>query len=323
MSALRRTAAEFIYKGRKKNMSRPLKKGIDYFPCNVDILDDEKLFDVQNDFGPLADSVYIRLLGIIYANGYYYEFSDNLERLAGMLVKLIGAKWVTKNRVRQVILCLVQNNLFSPELYERGVITSAGVQKRYLKIAERRKPDIKKHWIIGDGENQNVCSDDSLINAPENRVFADNNPINAYNNTVNADNNPLNKSKVNKIKINESKSKVKQPAADDPSTTCTVTVTLTAPKEKINFTAAQITELEQLYPDVDIVKDIEKIQKDIDGMPKCNLHGESLYDYIQRWFARTQTAGGNKNRKTSGKNTSFDVDEFFMKAVKKGMKIQN
>ncbi len=92
-------------------MARPRKKGMEYFPLDADIFEDDKLFDVQNEYGPLGEVIYIRLLCLVYKNGYYYRF-DSMDKLAAMMIKSIGNRWVRdKKTVTEVILYLAKINL--------------------------------------------------------------------------------------------------------------------------------------------------------------------------------------------------------------------
>ena len=95
-----------------------------------------------------------------------------------------------------------------------------------------------------------------------------------------------------------------------------VVTTIFTPNTQISFTEKQIEELEQLYPDVDILKDFEKMQDEIDNMAKCNLSGKSLESFITRWLDRTQMSGGNKHKykpkpknenSSPGKLTPYDI----------------
>lgn len=177
-------------------MSRPQKDKLDYFPFDVDIFEDDKLFDVQNEYGPLGEIIYIRLLCLIYKNGYYYKF-ETLDKLASLLVRSIGNKWVRdKKTVVQVIPFLAKCNLFSSELMQENVLTSASIQRRYLKATERRQSlNNKPYWLLEE-EDQH-----SRINVRKNGVNVYNNSINVDNNSVNVGNNPTKKSKVNKSKV--------------------------------------------------------------------------------------------------------------------------
>ena len=178
-------------------MSRPQKDKLEYFPFDVDIFEDDKLFDVQNEYGPLGEIIYIRLLCLIYKNGYYYKF-ETLDKLASLLVRSIGSKWVRdKKTVVQVIPFLAKCNLFSSELMQENVLTSASIQKRYLKATERRQSlNNKPYWLLEEKDQH------SRIAVRKNGVNVYNNSVNVDNNSVNVDNNATNKSKVNKSKVN-------------------------------------------------------------------------------------------------------------------------
>ena len=174
-------------------MARPQKRGLEYFSLDVDIFEDDKLFDVQNEFGPLGEIIYLRLLCLIYRNGYYYQF-ESLDKLSAMLIKSIGNKWARdKQVVRQVILFLAKCNLFSSELMRENVLTSARIQKQYLEATGRRQP-LKSYdyWIIEKNDNP-------LINAPKNAVSVVDNEVYVYNNPENVCNSTQRKEKEKKI----------------------------------------------------------------------------------------------------------------------------
>ena len=97
-------------------------------------------------------------------------------------------------------------------------------------------------------------------------------------------------------------------------------ITVTTPKDKISFTQKHIEEFELLYPDVDIAKDLDKIQNVIDNMAKCNLYGKNLEDFIIRWFTRTQSVGGNKsknNKNNKSKISGFNFEDYMANNAKK------
>lgn len=179
-------------------MARPKKDGLEYFPLDIDIFDDDKLFDVQNEYGPLGEVIYLRLLSMIYKNGYYYKY-DSLDKLAGILIKSIGNRWARdKQAVIQVIPFLAKCNLFSPELMQENVLTSVGIQKRYLKATERRQPlNNNSPYRLVDENGE------PLISVHKNDVNVCNNEVNVCNNSINDVNNT--QSKVKKRKVKQSK----------------------------------------------------------------------------------------------------------------------
>lgn len=181
-------------------MARPEKDGLDYFPFDVDLFDDEKLIDLQTEYGPLGEIILLRVLCLIYRNGYYYEFR-NMDTLCALLIRSVGSRWVRdKNTVAQVILLLAKSNLLDSELMHNGVLTSAGIQRRYLEATVRRqrhKPF--KYWLLTEPEkNDSEIAGESI---PEKRVNVYNNSVNVYNNSVNVGNNYTKESKVKESKF--------------------------------------------------------------------------------------------------------------------------
>ena len=180
-------------------MARPIKPGLEYFSLDVDIFEDDKIFDLQNEYGPLGEVIYLRLLCLIYKNGYYYRF-DSLDKLAGLLIKSIGNRWARdKKAVKDVILYCAKCNLFSSELMQNNVITSRSIQLRYLKAKERNLPKIEEYSLL------EKSAQGSLKSASETPVNVAETPVIATETPVNVCNNPTKESKENKSKGKESR----------------------------------------------------------------------------------------------------------------------
>lgn len=180
-------------------MARPIKPGLEYFSLDVDIFEDDKIFDLQNEYGPLGEVIYLRLLCLIYKNGYYYRF-DSLDKLAGLLIKSIGNRWARdKKAVKDVILYCAKCNLFSSELMQNNVITSRSIQLRYLKAKERNLPKIDEYSLL------EKSAQGGLKSAPETPVSVAETPVIATETPVNVCNNPTKESKEKKSKGKESR----------------------------------------------------------------------------------------------------------------------
>lgn len=189
-------------------MARPKKIGLDYFPFDVDIFEDDKFFDLQNEYGPLGEVIYLRLLCMVYHAGYYYRF-DSLEKLASMLIRSIGNRWARDKRtVIDVILFLAKINLFSAELMQENVLTSRGIQERYLAATERRQTEITEYSLL-----EKNAPHEGVLNAPENTVSVTKTDVIATETAVNVCENATKQSKVNKKKVNESNAGSSAPPA--------------------------------------------------------------------------------------------------------------
>ncbi|ADU31000.1 DUF4373 domain-containing protein [Evansella cellulosilytica] len=169
-------------------MARPTKEGLDYFPLNVDIEQDEKVALVEAEHGSLGFTVIIKLLMRIYKNSYFFEWGEKEQLLFTKVVN------VDINSVNAIINDCIKWGFFNKELYaEYKILTSHGIQIRYLE-ATRRRSQVKVF------KEYNLLSEKE-VNDYNNIVFVDIN-------SDNANNNPQSKgkeSKGNKSKENDSK----------------------------------------------------------------------------------------------------------------------
>ena len=136
-------------------MARPRKRGLDYFPLDVNVFDDDKLFDVQSEYGPLGETVYLRLVCLVYKNGYYFKF-ESIDKLAAMVIRSIGSRWVeSKREIADIINFLIECGLFSKRFAEMNILTSKGIQTRFKAATERRCSGIVEYSLI-DGDKEFV-----------------------------------------------------------------------------------------------------------------------------------------------------------------------
>jgi len=115
-------------------MGRPTKTGLDYFPLDVDMDDCIEL--IETEHGLAGFSIVIKLWQKIYKNGYYLDWSEDVARL---FAHRINAELTLIN---SVINSCFYRNIFNESLYKsHNVLTSAGIQKRYIIacLASKRK----------------------------------------------------------------------------------------------------------------------------------------------------------------------------------------
>ena len=169
-------------------MARPTAKGVEYFPLNVNFINDLKVRKLLLSCGAEAIAVLIYLLSTIYKDeGYYVEIHEDEIDLIALDVN------VTPEFVLEVINKACEVRFFDVNLYNNfNILTSKGIQERYLKITERRK-------------NSVVITQFSLINVNNNLINVNNNLINVNNNSINVYDNE--QSKVKKSKEKKSKEK--------------------------------------------------------------------------------------------------------------------
>ena len=174
-------------------MARPTAKGVEYFPLNVNFINDLKVRKLLLSCGAEAIAVLIYLLSTIYKDeGYYVEIHEDEIDLIALDVN------VTPEFVLKVINKACEVRFFDVNLYNNfNILTSKGIQERYLKITERRK-------------NSVVITQFNLVNVYNNSINVNNNSINVNNNSINVDKSTQSKVKESKVK----KSKVKSLSND-------------------------------------------------------------------------------------------------------------
>ncbi|HHX70437.1 MAG TPA: DUF4373 domain-containing protein [Gallicola sp.] len=173
-------------------MARPLKKDLEYFPLDVWIFRDDKIRDLNYHVGPLGELIYIRILTLVYENGYYLE--TIISRLAKILHKDLGPQWIKLERISMFIHARLEAVLFDDELTGQDVITFVTVQKQYLLSTVRRKDiNIDKYWLLEPSES--VRPADATLSLSKESVNDNNNIVNVSNNSVNANISTQSKSK--------------------------------------------------------------------------------------------------------------------------------
>ena len=174
-------------------MARSGKRGVDYLPLDVHMND--KMRFVELRFGLKGFAVVVKLWMKIYDNGYYCEWNEDVALM------FAGENRAGVNAVSEILSEAIKRGIFDKRLYEKyGILTSRGIQQRYLEMTSRRKRvDFKKEYL--------------LIDIPEN---AENVYINGINVNINPQNDNINsQSKVKESKVN--KSKVKERKASEAS----------------------------------------------------------------------------------------------------------
>ena len=162
-------------------MGRPVKKGLDYFPLDVRMDDNIKL--IEAEYGLLGFAVIIKLYQKIYENGYYCDWT---YEVALLFAREIGAGG---NFVSEIIQAAIRRGIFDKKMFNKyHILTSKGIQKRYLTVCKRRKDfEVDNRYL--------------LISIPIAEDNADKNGINVNENSINVGNNTQSKEKKSKVYI--------------------------------------------------------------------------------------------------------------------------
>lgn len=127
-----------------KDLARPKKDGLEYFPLDVSAgIDDEiELLEAAHKLEGFA--IFIKLLQSIYRNGYYINWTKK-EQL--IFTKRVNAE---ETLVNDVITSCLEWGLFDKNMYEnQNILTSHGIQQRFLfAIGRRSSVEIFKEYLL-------------------------------------------------------------------------------------------------------------------------------------------------------------------------------
>ena len=194
-------------------MARPAKKGLAYFPKDVDFYQDEKIVDLGMKYGPLGLTVFDVLMTLVYREGYYLELP--LSKVGQLIVRTVGESWFRKTGMGavdlsvEVILYCAEIGLINAPLVRQNVITSVGIQKRYAAVTARNKVNLTKYWLL---DNRRV--DGALESMPKKRVSVAETPVSVTETRVSDA--KTSQRKENKIKENISDDTARVSVAETP-----------------------------------------------------------------------------------------------------------
>ncbi|MDU0318989.1 DUF4373 domain-containing protein [Paenibacillus sp. 3LSP] len=146
-------------------MARPTKDGLDYFPLDVDIFEDEKIEAIAGEFGIKGELAVIKLLCAVYKKGYFIVWNDLTK--ATLLKRLPG---VSKELLDQIVARLVAWEFFNEDLFNSAkVLTSENIQAVYFEATKRRKSPKPTQYVINVNINSSSNGDNVNIN-PQSKV---------------------------------------------------------------------------------------------------------------------------------------------------------
>jgi hypothetical protein len=189
-------------------MARPRKDGLDYFPVDVNILSDIKTKKLIRGYGTETITILIYLLSAIYRdNGYYLQYDDDLNFIIADEFNF------EENFVEKVILKMLEVDFFNKQMFEQHkILTSEGIQKRYLKASERRVSVniLPTYYLINDDSEGFMYTEtpneqDKCIQKSRSSVVSDNRSTQSKvkNSKEKESKEQESKNKINKNKINK------------------------------------------------------------------------------------------------------------------------
>ncbi|MFZ7120713.1 MAG: Lin1244/Lin1753 domain-containing protein [Eubacteriaceae bacterium] len=167
-------------------MARTNKVGIDYFSLDVHM--DTKIKLVEAKFGLEGFAIVIKLYQHIYDQGYYCSWTED-DLLIFCLENNIGEELMST-----LIEFMLTKNIFNMDKYQHySILTSSGIQKRYIQATQRRQEiNFIKEYLL-------------VVITPETYRKNTNVNINRINVDINSKKEDINsQSKVKESKVNKS-----------------------------------------------------------------------------------------------------------------------
>lgn len=192
-----------------------MKKGLDFFPLDVDFFDDEKVQFVSARFGIKGEVCAIRLLTRIYRNGYFIKWDED----SAYLFSKVAGKEFSPCLANEIVHELVKRGFFNKSLFDSfGILTSRGIQDRFLKACIRRK-DVEvdaRYLLVDSSEFKNLRISKAYSSAPSFRKCIHDVSISEENVYIKEGNVDIQaQSKVKESRVEESKEEERISAAAD------------------------------------------------------------------------------------------------------------
>ena len=275
-------------------MARPQKENVDYWPFDVGLFQDRKFRLIRSEFGIKGAYIALELINMAYSeNGYYAKFG---EEDCLLMSEGVGGG-CEASFIMEVVRGCCRRSLFDEGIYNAfGVLTSHGIQQRYLRIIGKNRADvrfIKEYFLLDISDERdvpaNVRNKVTLLSS-----FPTENPSKPTENP--------------QSKVKESKVKEYAQSADKSASAPAYRLILhdgsyyPISKEDISKWAA-------LYPAVDIEQEIRKMIGWSEANPQNRKTKRGALAFINRWLAREQDKGGARREELSRNDTGVNPYE--------------
>lgn len=185
-------------------MARPLKDGVDYFPFDTNFYADDKVRLLRAEFGAKGMYLLNYLLCEIYGkNGYFIKWDNS----RCFLVSDGAGCGCSPEYIREFISGALRCSFFDERVFKLfGVLTSSGIQRRYLRMFNSRDyiVMIEEYWLLNVNDKKDVPTG-VLNKLAFKKVFGTENPDKTTENPFKSTGNPQSKVKDTNVSQRESK----------------------------------------------------------------------------------------------------------------------
>ena len=271
-------------------MARPIKSGFDYFPFDVGFFRNLKIRVTLMRFGAGGVLLYLYLLTLIYSQGYYTEYNEDMLYIAADDLQMKPEK------IGQIINFFCKRSLFDNKLFTTDkIITSAGIQKRYQLMIKQRalKKTVsvnERFWLLEKEETETFIKLHSSGNkSGKNEGYSEKKPDKSENNSTK-------ESKVKESKVKESK-------------VCTSGFSIPCKNGTYVLPKEDYENLTHTYPDMDVDKSLDKLRKYLTANPHKQGYVSAAKAYVDMWLCEDDQTGKYR-KECSVIKPAYDLHEY-------------
>ena len=200
-------------------MARPLKDGVDYFPKDTGFYNDDKVKLLRAEFGAKGMYLLDYLLCEIYGkNGYFIKW----DKSRCFLVSDGAGCGCSPEYISEFISGALRCSFFDERVFKVfGILTSAGIQRRYIRMFNSRDyiSVIEEYWLLDVNDRKDVPA--SVLNKLTlKKVFGTENPNKSTVNPNKSTVNPQSKIEDTYVSQRESKNTFMPPTLKDVKDFC-------------------------------------------------------------------------------------------------------
>ena len=136
---------------------RKPKKGLDWFPMRTNVFTDPKIMDIIQNGDADAWTVFTSVLILTYNEGYYSDREAIVRAIAWIF------RGLSRDRIEECLDMLVDAGLLDKSAFEKGALTSHGIQSHYETVVKRRVDNADtKYWIDSVDKNSISANNNSI-----------------------------------------------------------------------------------------------------------------------------------------------------------------
>ena len=279
-------------------MARPIKDGVDYFPKNTDFYQDDKVRLLRARFGAKGMYLLDYLLCDLYGkNGYFIEWNEN----KCFLVSDGAGCGCDSGFVKEFVIGCLQCSFFDKRVFNVfGVLTSSGIQRRYIRMFNSRDEiQIYEEYFLLDINNKKDVPKSVLDKLTFNSLKSTENPDKSTENPDKSTENP--QSKVNKNKRNIKEINNICSEQDEPAREPAISLILND-KSLFPIYAEDIAFWTESFPAVNVSVELKKIAAWLDANPTKRKTKNGMKRFVVNWLSKTQDRGGYSFKQSQNGN---------------------